>query len=59
MKTENRVGHSKGDYDVQTTFEGDNNVLMQQVRLMNIISDVVFPCFDYTMFLIGSYVEFR
>ncbi|KAF3584270.1 hypothetical protein F2Q69_00025982 [Brassica cretica] len=31
VKTENRVGHLKGDYDVQTTFEGDNNVLMQQV----------------------------
>ncbi|KAJ0244946.1 Acyl-CoA oxidase/dehydrogenase [Hirschfeldia incana] len=31
LKTENRVGHLKGDYDVQTTFEGDNNVLMQQV----------------------------
>ncbi|CAN6883782.1 unnamed protein product, partial [Brassica oleracea] len=31
VKTENRVGHLKGDYDGQTTFEGDNNVLMQQV----------------------------
>ncbi|XP_042518311.1 acyl-coenzyme A oxidase 3, peroxisomal-like [Macadamia integrifolia] len=31
IKTENRVGHLKGEYDVQTTFEGDNNVLMQQV----------------------------
>ncbi|KAG2324076.1 hypothetical protein Bca52824_006804, partial [Brassica carinata] len=31
LKTENRVGHLKGEYDVQTTFEGDNNVLMQQV----------------------------
>ncbi|KAI5661787.1 hypothetical protein M9H77_21110 [Catharanthus roseus] len=31
MKTENRVGHLKGEYDVQSTFEGDNNVLMQQV----------------------------
>lgn len=30
-KTENRVGHLKGEYDVQSTFEGDNNVLMQQV----------------------------
>ena len=30
-KTENRVGHLKGEYDVQLTFEGDNNVLMQQV----------------------------
>ncbi|KAL0723844.1 hypothetical protein Bca4012_038443 [Brassica carinata] len=31
VKTENRVGHLKGDYDAQTTFEGDNNILMQQV----------------------------
>ena len=31
MKTENRVGVHKGEYDVQSTFEGDNNVLMQQV----------------------------
>ncbi|KAG2267194.1 hypothetical protein Bca52824_061749 [Brassica carinata] len=30
-ETENRVGHLKRRYDVQTTFEGDNNVLMQQV----------------------------
>ncbi|KAJ4770207.1 Acyl-coenzyme A oxidase [Rhynchospora pubera] len=31
LKTENRVGILKGEYDVQCTFEGDNNVLMQQV----------------------------
>ncbi|GFP79159.1 acyl-coenzyme a oxidase 3 peroxisomal [Phtheirospermum japonicum] len=31
LKTENRVGQLKGEYDVQSTFEGDNNVLMQQV----------------------------
>ncbi|CAM8878388.1 unnamed protein product [Rhodiola kirilowii] len=31
LKTENRIGHLKGEYDVQLTFEGDNNVLMQQV----------------------------
>ncbi|XP_022738092.1 acyl-coenzyme A oxidase 3, peroxisomal-like [Durio zibethinus] len=31
LKTENRVGHLKGEYDVQSTFEGDNHVLMQQV----------------------------
>lgn len=31
LKTENRVGHLKGEYDVQSTAEGDNNVLMQQV----------------------------
>jgi hypothetical protein len=29
--TQNRVGHMKSEYDVQSTFEGDNNVLMQQV----------------------------
>ena len=32
MKTENLVGQLKGEFDVQTTFEGDNNVLMQQVK---------------------------
>ncbi|OMP10220.1 hypothetical protein COLO4_04707 [Corchorus olitorius] len=31
LKTENRIGHLKGEYDVQSTFEGDNNILMQQV----------------------------
>lgn len=31
LKTDNRVGQIKSDYDVQLTFEGDNNVLMQQV----------------------------
>ncbi|CAN7065293.1 unnamed protein product [Brassica rapa subsp. trilocularis] len=31
VKTENLVGQLKGEFDVQTTFEGDNNVLMQQV----------------------------
>ncbi|KAJ0989396.1 hypothetical protein J5N97_007752 [Dioscorea zingiberensis] len=31
LKTENRVGILKGEYDVQSTFEGDNNILMQQV----------------------------
>lgn len=31
LKTENRIGHLKGEFDVQLTFEGDNNVLMQQV----------------------------
>lgn len=31
VKTENRIGHLKGEYDVQLTFEGDNNILMQQV----------------------------
>ncbi|GLJ37853.1 hypothetical protein SUGI_0770070 [Cryptomeria japonica] len=31
LKTENRVGHLVGEYNVQSTFEGDNNVLMQQV----------------------------
>lgn len=31
LKTENRIGQLKAEYDVQLTFEGDNNVLMQQV----------------------------
>ncbi|XP_050379349.1 acyl-coenzyme A oxidase 3, peroxisomal-like [Argentina anserina] len=31
LKTENRIGNLKGEFDVQSTFEGDNNVLMQQV----------------------------
>ncbi|KAM7495070.1 hypothetical protein LguiB_029679 [Lonicera macranthoides] len=31
LKTENRIGHLKSEFDVQSTFEGDNNVLMQQV----------------------------
>ncbi|XP_023766141.1 acyl-coenzyme A oxidase 3, peroxisomal isoform X2 [Lactuca sativa] len=31
LKTENHVGHLKSEYDVQLTFEGDNNVLMQQI----------------------------
>ncbi|OIW08339.1 hypothetical protein TanjilG_03015 [Lupinus angustifolius] len=31
LKTENRIGHFKGEFDVQLTFEGDNNVLMQQI----------------------------
>ncbi|MCO5578202.1 hypothetical protein L7F22_032040 [Adiantum nelumboides] len=31
LKSENRVGQLKAEYDVQLTFEGDNNVLMQQV----------------------------
>ncbi|WOL12440.1 acyl-coenzyme A oxidase 3, peroxisomal [Canna indica] len=31
LKTENRIGILKGEFDVHSTFEGDNNVLMQQV----------------------------
>nr|KAJ0210056.1 hypothetical protein LSAT_V11C400167740 [Lactuca sativa] len=31
INTENHVGHLKSEYDVQLTFKGDNNVLMQQV----------------------------
>lgn len=31
LKTDNRVGAAKTEYDVRLTFEGDNNVLMQQV----------------------------
>lgn len=38
LKTENRVGNLKGEYDVQSTFEGDNNVLMQQVAIKSLAS---------------------
>ncbi|XP_014524427.1 acyl-coenzyme A oxidase 3, peroxisomal [Vigna radiata var. radiata] len=31
VKSENRVGQFMGEFDVQSTFEGDNNVLMQQI----------------------------
>ncbi|XP_071735800.1 acyl-coenzyme A oxidase 3, peroxisomal-like [Rutidosis leptorrhynchoides] len=31
LKSENHVGQLKSEYDVQLTFEGDNNVLMQQI----------------------------
>lgn len=31
IKSENRVGQFMGEFDVQSTFEGDNNVLMQQI----------------------------
>ena len=34
LKTENRIGIFKAEFDVQSTFEGDNNVLMQQVILL-------------------------
>jgi acyl-CoA oxidase len=31
LKTDSRVGAAKTEYDVQLTFDGDNNVLVQQV----------------------------
>ncbi|XP_057450687.1 acyl-coenzyme A oxidase 3, peroxisomal-like isoform X2 [Lotus japonicus] len=31
VKTENRIGHFMSEFDVHSTFEGDNNVLMQQM----------------------------
>ncbi|TKY66797.1 Acyl-coenzyme A oxidase 3 [Spatholobus suberectus] len=31
IKAENRVGNFMGEFDVHSTFEGDNNVLMQQI----------------------------
>ncbi|KAF6158489.1 hypothetical protein GIB67_022086 [Kingdonia uniflora] len=37
LKTENRVGHLKGEHDVQSAFEGDNNVLMQQDTLSDFL----------------------
>ncbi|KAG0576313.1 hypothetical protein KC19_5G071100 [Ceratodon purpureus] len=36
LKTENRIGNLKAEYDVQSTFEGDNNVLMQQLALLQL-----------------------
>jgi acyl-CoA oxidase len=33
IKSDNRIGQAKAEYDVQLTFEGDNNVLMQQVDI--------------------------
>lgn len=33
LRTENHVGQWKAEFDVQSTFEGDNNILMQQVNL--------------------------
>lgn len=42
MKTENRVGQLKSEFDVQTTFEGDNNVLMQQVLCMVVLFMKIF-----------------
>ncbi|KAJ0030446.1 hypothetical protein Pint_14470 [Pistacia integerrima] len=38
LKTENHVGHLKSEFDVQSTFEGDNNVLMQQVNVYGHLS---------------------
>ncbi|KAJ4842176.1 Acyl-coenzyme A oxidase 3, peroxisomal [Turnera subulata] len=31
MKTENRIGQMKGDFDPQSTYEGDNSYMTQQV----------------------------
>ena len=33
FSAENKIGPMKTDFDVDTTFEGDNTVLMQQVGL--------------------------
>ena len=44
MKTDNRVGQLKAEYDVQLTFEGDNNVLMQQVKLAKKFFVSLFQC---------------
>ncbi|KAJ0032008.1 hypothetical protein Pint_14501 [Pistacia integerrima] len=35
---ENHIGHLKSEFDVQSTFEGDNNVLMQQVNVYGHLS---------------------
>jgi acyl-CoA oxidase len=38
LKTDSRVGILKAEFDVQSTFEGDNNVLLQQVILTSCCS---------------------
>ncbi|KAJ0030176.1 hypothetical protein Pint_14480 [Pistacia integerrima] len=38
LKTENHVGHLKSEFDLQSTFEGDNNVVMQQVNVYGLLS---------------------
>ena len=48
LKTENLVGHLKGEFDVQSTFEGDNNVLMQQVDQVYIFFFFFFLKEDYS-----------
>ena len=48
LKTENLVGHLKGEFDVQSTFEGDNNVLMQQVDQVYIFFFIFFLKEDYS-----------
>ena len=56
-KTENRVGHLKGEYDVQSTFEGDNNVLMQQVGqsvLLNFWHDCFLDKNEFALFLLPN-----
>ncbi|KAG4980294.1 hypothetical protein JHK85_034252 [Glycine max] len=35
VKSENRVGNFMGEFDVHSTFEGDNNVLMQQPEIIH------------------------
>jgi acyl-CoA oxidase len=34
----NKIGPMKTDMDVDVTFEGDNTVMMQQVRLLGLLS---------------------
>lgn len=48
LKTENLVGQLKGEFDVQSTFEGDNNVLMQQVDQVYIFFFFFFLKEDYS-----------
>ena len=48
LKTENRIGQLKAEYDVQSTFEGDNNVLMQQVCVVHSLVILFINCVDKT-----------
>ena len=58
LKTDNRVGALKAEYDVQLTFEGDNNVLMQQVCPDSKIQWILFGSLGYGIFLILMFVHF-
>jgi len=50
VKTENRIGQFKGEYDVHSTFEGDNNVLMQQVIYSILLNMKLKPCMKCSRF---------
>jgi len=49
LKAENRIGHLKGEYDAQLTFEGDNNVLMQQQYLIPLHCEILSSKWIYSI----------